>query len=588
MPPAAKRAGRIISRVLLVFLLLAVLAGAWIGVRGALALGHLRSAQTQATTLTSNVTDTAAVDRAVARIQDEMDAAHSLTSDPIWRLGQHVPYLGAQLAAVGETTNALNEMSANALGPLARVARDFDPADLAPKNGRINTGALADIGPVAQESSGYMSDAARQINTIDRRGLLPPLATAIDELADQVNQASGAVDGIARASELLPAFLGADGKRSYLVLGQNNAEWRSLGGMVGAMFVMDTNKGRINFRDYYAETDFDHLAKPVVDLPKPMRELFQPNPALKVQNVTQVPKFAQSATIAQAAWKKRKGQPVDGVIAIDPVTLSYLLKATGPVNVPVGGGATTKVTAENAVELLLNKVYLKYPVEVQDAIFQATTAAVFDKIMNGGVEPRELLAALTQASAERRVLVWSDNKSEQAALDGTKLQGPLPVTDANNTRFGVYVNDGTGSKLSYYMKLETGATWCRVDGDTGDAVVKVTLRNAAPKNASSLPDTITGSGYYGTKKGLTRNLAYIYLPKGAEVLLTDTAGVGTLGGFGRGTHNGLNVLTWETLLEPGQTASTTIRVRGQWTQNLEVQSTPIIPGNHTAALPACS
>ena len=587
MPPAAKRAERIISRVLLVFLLLVVLAGAWIGVRGALTLGHLRSAQAQTTTLTSNVTDTAAVDRAVARIQTDMDAAHSLTSDPIWRLGERVPYIGAQLAAVGDTTSALNDMSANALGPLARVARDFNPADLAPKNGRINTGALADIGPVAQESSGDMSDAARQINTIDRRGLLPPLATAIDELADQVNQASGAVDGIARASELLPAFLGADGKRSYLVLGQNNAEWRSLGGMVGAMFVMDTNKGRINFRDYYAETDFDHLTKPVIDVPKPMLELFQPNPALKVQNVTQVPKFAQSATIAQAAWTKRKGQTVDGVIAIDPVTLSYLLKATGPVNVPVGGGATTKVTAENAVELLLNKVYLKYPVEVQDAIFQATTAAVFDKIMNGGVEPRALLSALTQASAERRVLVWSDDKSEQAALDGTKLQGALPVTDANNTRFGVYVNDGTGSKLSYYMKLETGAAWCRESSNSADALLRVTLRNAAPKNINTFPLSILGTYSFESKSSLTRNLAYIYLPMGASVIASETYGFGNVGGFGKGKHEGLDVLTWETVLAPGQFANATIRVRGQWTQNLEVQSTPIIPGNHTTGIPTC-
>ena len=570
-------------------LVLIVLAGAWVGVRGYLAFGHLQSAQAQATAMTRHLTDTAAVSRSVSTIQDDAAAAHRLTSDPIWRLGQRVPYVGAQLEAVGQTTAAINDMSANALAPLAQVASKFTPTDLAPKNGRINTAAFDEVGPVAAESAGYMTAATNQIELIDRRGLLPPLATAIDDLAQQVNTATGAVDGIARASVLMPAMLGDEGKRSYLVVGQNNSEWRSLGGMLGAMFIVNTNKGKLEFTDFKAETDFPAFTKPVMELPKERLELFHPNPAERVQNTTQIPNFTESARISQTAWKKRTGTKVDGVIAIDPVTLAYLLEATGPVKVPVSAnGATKTLTTDNAVSFILNEVYNGYPNEVQDAILHAATAAAFEKIMEGKAEPRALLDALAKAAGERRILIWSDDKAEQSALDGTTLQGALPISNANHSRFGVFVNDGTGSKLSYYMKLETGATWCRVDGDTGDAVVKVTLRNAAPKNASSLPDTITGSGYYGTKKGLTRNLAYIYLPKGAEVLLTDTAGVGTLGGFGRGTHNGLNVLTWETLLEPGQAASTTIRVRGQWTQNLEVQSTPIIPGNHTTVLPTCN
>jgi hypothetical protein len=309
---------------------------------------------------------------------------------------------------------------------------------------------------------------------------------------------------------------------------------------------------------------------------------------LKVQNTTQIPNFAESAKISQTAWKKRTGTKVDGVIAIDPVTLAYLLEATGPVKVPVSAnGATKTLTTDNAVSFILNEVYNGYPNEVQDAILHAATAAAFEKIMEGKAEPRALLDALAKAAGERRILIWSDDKAEQAALDGTKLQGALPVTDANNTRFGVYVNDGTGSKLSYYMKLETGAAWCRESADSADALLRVTLRNVAPKNVKSLPESIIGGGYYGTRQGLTRNLAYIYLPKGASVIASETYGFGNVGGFGKGKHEGLDVLTWETVLAPGQFANATIRVRGQWTQNLEVQSTPIIPGNHTTTIPTC-
>lgn len=573
LPPTAEKAGHIFVRAAVVVLLLLLVAAVWIGARGYLALGHLQKVQPLATAVANNPTDTATVSRSVGQIQDEVDAAHRLTSDPVWRLGQRVPYVGAQLAAVGETTAALNSMAADGLSPLADVVGSFSPADLMPKKGRIDTSALNDISDAAGTSATHMTAAAHDIDAIDRRGLLPPLATAIDELSVQVDQAAGAVDGIHRASVLLPKFLGEDGKRSYLVVGQNNAEWRSLGGMVGAMFTIDTAKGRIDIGDFTASTDLDRVTRPLIPLPDELLKFVLPNPAVRAQNATQVPDFAVSGEILQARWKKQFGKNVDGVIAIDPVTLSYLLEATGPVTVPTAGGQTVKITSKNAVSILLNKVYVDYPTDVQDAIYNATVAAVFTKIMDGNAEPRALLSALSKASGERRILIWSEREAEQAALDGTNLQGALPVTDKVDTRFGVFVNDGTGSKLSYYMGLETGAAWCRVSSDSADSVLQVTLRNNAPKNITSLPDSVVGPGYYQTKRGLTRNLAYFYLPKGAQIIANDVAGDGPLGGFGRGTHNGIDVLTWETLLAPGETATATVRVRTGWTPNISVVAT---------------
>ncbi|HPU13625.1 MAG TPA: DUF4012 domain-containing protein [Aeromicrobium sp.] len=588
LPDQAKTAGRVFVRAAGVFLLLVLAAAVWVGVRGYLALGHLQSAQTLASTVSANPTDTAKVESQVAQIQEEMSAADSLTSDPVWRLGERVPYIGAQLSAVSQATSSLSQMSDQALTPLVDVAGSFSPDSLTPKNGKIDTAALTDVKTAAQTSGAAMTAAAIEIESIDRRGLLPPLADAVDELSEQVTDAAKAVDGVRRASILLPKFLGEDGARSYLVLGQNNAEWRSLGGMVGAMFVARTDDGRIELGDYYAETDLDEITKPVVDLPKNMRELFIPNPAKTPQNVTQIPDFAQSGEIASATWRERTGEKVDGVIAIDPVTLSYLLEATGPVEVPVGTtGQTVKVTSENAVSLLLNEIYLKYSVDDQDAIFNATTSAVFGKIIAGKADPRALLTALSKAAGERRILIWSDRDAEQAVLDGTNLQGALPRSDRSQTPFGVYLNDATGSKLSYYMDVETGADWCRIDGDTATTELRVKLTNNAPKNVAELPDSIIGGGYWGTKQGLTRNLAYIYLPKGSKVVRDDVSGDGPLRAFGRGTHEGREVLTWSSLLKPGQSVTATVRVSTGWTPNLTVVSTPTIPGSTTTVAPEC-
>ena len=41
----------------------------------------------------------------------------------------------------------------------------------------------------------------------------------------------------------------------------------------------------------------------------------------------------------------------------DPVALSYLLQATGPVTVPTGSGEPVTVASDNAVDVLLHEAY---------------------------------------------------------------------------------------------------------------------------------------------------------------------------------------------------------------------------------------
>lgn len=57
-------------------------------------------------------------------------------------------------------------------------------------------------------------------------------------MSDLLDTTSQATDALARATTLLPAMLGESGARNSLVVFQNNSEWRSLGGVVGAMAVI--------------------------------------------------------------------------------------------------------------------------------------------------------------------------------------------------------------------------------------------------------------------------------------------------------------------------------------------------------------
>ncbi len=79
--------------------------------------------------------------------------------------------------------------------------------------------------------------------------------------------------------------------------------------------------------------------------------------------------------------------------------------------------------------------------------------------MRGRVSTPRLLAALARATDERRILAWSAVESEQALLGATAVGGGLPVSDERTARFGVYLNDGTGSKMSYYITPTVALDW---------------------------------------------------------------------------------------------------------------------------------
>ena len=143
-------------------------------------------------------------------------------------------------------------------------------------------------------------------------------------------------------------------------------------------------------------------------------------------------------------------------------------------------------------------------------------------------------------------MIWSAHDDDQAVLDGTTLQGGLPVTDASATRFGVYVNDGTGSKMDYYARLGTSATWCGA-GANGDAIaaLNVTISNDATEDVADLDGYIHGGGAFGVPPGTARTVAYIYLPEGATVASSRASQSRS---FGTAMHDGREVLIWTCLL----------------------------------------
>ncbi|MFF2371023.1 DUF4012 domain-containing protein [Agromyces sp. NPDC058110] len=505
---------------------LLLFAVAWIGIRGLLAVGELQAAVPLAKTAQTQFVagDAEAAQRSADELAGHAASAASLTGDPIWRGAEVLPGIGPNLEVMRVLAASADRIASDAVVPLATTAGSLGVGTFAPVGGAIDLQPVIDLQqPVHAARIAFDSSAAALAAPgVAQAAVIGPLADARDELTALVDEAGGTVVGFDNAVQLLPAMLGADGPRDTLLLFQNNAELRSLGGTPGALAIVHADGGAVSMTQQAAALDFAKFPDPVVELPIETRALWGPNTASYMQDVTFTPQFPLAATIAREMWRQKFGTEVQSVVAVDPVALGYLLRATGPITISTGD----QLTSENAVQFLLTDVYARYPVSQQDGIFAEVAAGVFSALTSGKVDAQQLVEALAQAGSERRILVWNADVDEQAVLAGTTIAGGLPESTATEQAFGVYLNDMTGSKMDTHLDVQVGAgvITCRNDGlPNYDIVVKLT--NTAPADAAtSLPSYVTGGGSFGTPPGSITTSVHVYSAHGTYnlgVLLND-------------------------------------------------------------------
>lgn len=549
--------GRPVLWVVLALVLLLILAVAWVGVRGLMAKRDLEQSVQLVGTLRSQLVsgDSTAAQKTADDLQDHAAAARSLTGDPVWSAFQVLPFVGSNLRAVRGVAVVVDDVATGAVKPVAGVIGDVNVKAFAPRDGKVDLAPLMRAQPAVQRATTTLAKADRDATAIDTSDTLSPVTGAVNQLRNAVASVAAQADVANRAVQLAPAMLGHDGDRRYLLLFQNNAELRAGGGIPGAVALLDVKDGAIHLSNQASGSSFGQTEQPVLPLSTDTQGLYGAITGEYMQDVTLTPRFDVSAKLAREMWRQRFGQQVDGVLAMDPVTLAYILRATGPVQLPTGD----TLTSDNAVKLLLSDVYAKYPDgNVQDAFFASAASAVFDKVSSGAFDPKAFIAALTDGVQENRLRLWSADKSEQDQLAGTAVTGPLPTSSASERQFGIYLNDATGAKMDFWLQktVAVGSAVCRADGRP-TSVVQVTLKNTAPADAAtSLPAYVTGAGNFGVAPGKVQTNVAVYAAKD-EIYLGSTQD-----GKAAAPHTAVDgehpVVQVQTLLAPGQ--STTFRV----------------------------
>jgi len=458
-----------------------------------------------------DVDDDGARDDALAELEDAASSARGRTDGPWWGVTTVLPFVGDDTEAVRALAESLDVLASEGAPPLVEA---LDQVDDVSTDGQVDLEVVRGLGEQVSTARSALDRAADLVD-LDSGGYVDALRTRFDEYVTKIDDLASAMRAADTAVEVMPAMLGGDEPRRYLLAFQNNAEVRASGGLPGSWALVSADEGRLEIVEQGAGSGFPVGARPILEQSPEETKIYGPELGRYFLDANFTPDFPRTGELMRAHWDaSHPDDPIDGVLSMDTVALSYLLDGTGPVPVD-----DLSLTSENAVPELLNGIYLREenPAE-QDAFFERATKSIFDAVTGDLASPTSFVEGIGRAAREGRMLIAPFDADDAAALAGTKVLGSTDETDETDEqpRIDVTFNDATGSKMSYYLRYENRAMVTSCAGDEMAIEGAVNLRQTmSAGELAKLPDYVTGGGAFGTDAGNQFVFVRLFGPEGS-------------------------------------------------------------------------
>ncbi|MBV8236395.1 MAG: DUF4012 domain-containing protein [Acidimicrobiia bacterium] len=365
------------------------------------------------------------------------------------------------------------------------------------------------VGPIASTQKQLYAEAAK------RRAQFVPIASTLDLLSDMA---------------------GAAGPRHYLIAAANAAEMRGTGGMILSYGSLRSANGKFTLGKFGQIDDLALTAPaPVPTPPDYVKNFSEYSPTLFWRNANLGADFATAGPVMEAMYQQATGQPVDGVIEVDSMALSGLLAITGPVTVPDVG----LVTADNVVDITLNRAYAEFPDRAARKEYMGQVAeAAFNKLLTGSFSDlRALGTNVNNAVRQRNVQFHATTDAPERDAQQLGLAGSPPATPDSAQ---LTVQNLTGNKVDYYLDTGLRLTGERMPGKLGHLSAQITVTNTSPPNSDQR--AIFGPFLPRFQAGEYQALVSLYVPAGAS--LRRTAGLDDPASMTVGGENGRTVVTF--------------------------------------------
>lgn len=520
--------------------------------------------------------DTTSLDETAGAIEEGVARINAEVHSPLWSVVGVLPVVGEDVRSVQALGDVGESLASGALAPVARSISGKGLSDLF-EGHTVNVELLRSVAAAVSEALPVVSKASETVSALPEPHL-PQLAEVLGKVRDPLAKAASLADRLQSVFDLLPQMLGADGQaRTYLVIAQNNSELRATGGLPGSWGTLSVSDGTISLGDFITILHGGGLK---VDISGEERAAIATNMDTDPAQVNCTADFTRVGELARDYWAQEGLGDVDGVVAIDPVFLQRLLSLTGGLTAPDG----TVVDGTNAAQVLLSETYWRFGNDgsAQDAYFSSVAALAFEQVMNnlGSASASGLADALGRSAQDGRLLVWMANADEQDLMASLGLAGELGADPAAPV-LGVYLNDDTYSKISWYASVHTevGEGVANADGTTTYDVVTTISNTISDEEAASAPTYVYGNNPDKRDRSDMLDYVFLYAPAGGTITGLEASDDALFEDYGVAESSlcGLQVLRMRTHLRAGETARLTyqVSVSAQATEPLQVRTTPL-------------
>jgi Protein of unknown function (DUF4012) len=337
------------------------------------------------------------------------------------------------------------------------------------------------------------------------------LESALEETRERVNEGALTASKATKTFQLLPDFLGAEGRRRYLLVFQSLSEQRGTGGLMGLVGVLRADDGKVALESV---DSFDHLfpfSMPEVRAPEWFESRYGALSSTREwRQANFSPSFPTVARVLLRMYAAAQGRHLDGVLTMDPVALGQMMRGTGPIETT---DPNLELTTENVRRVLLHDIYEGQEDQAaQNAFLTQVIDSFWNRVRSGDLDPGEFASGLGEAAATQHLKLFSADETDESRIEDLRVGGGFTAYGPNVQL--VYHDNLGANKVDYFLRRDIDTSVSLSNDGTATVNLDVQMTNGAPNSPDSV---LLGPYKHNAETGVNRMYFNVVLPKDAVV-----------------------------------------------------------------------
>ncbi len=327
-------------------------------------------------------------------------------------------------------------------------------------------------------------------------------------------------------TQILPELMGMNGRRSYLILAQNEDELRATGGFISGAGLLTVENGQIQVLDFENANLIDDWQNKPYDFPPQPFNDFMGMDIFLFRDSNFWPDFPTSAEMAMDLYTYGQNVSLDGVVALDQRFLQGLLKATGPLYV---SDLDQTVNSMNVVQEMRKEWGPGNQLDQEEnwildrkSFMGPLSRAIKDRILLefDSVDLFQLARSIQEGIEQRHLQVYVRDRAAAQIFTKVGWDGGLVIPNAGDFLLAVDTNMGF-NKVN--AAVERSLKYRVILDDQGEGSAELSMEYGFPENIGE-KDCAHGGNRYNKIKGYGDliedcywNYLRIYTPIGSKL-----------------------------------------------------------------------